>query len=184
MPSFHVGRATRRWSAAALFALVVAASGPARADAIEIPPSCPEGAMPDGCHSGPYCKLRECVDASCPEGHVCKDLQMCVESFTCGGGGWTGDSFDVDNVLGPCDPDNTCTKGTCKSVKACAKPPAPTSDTANDTGDAGAGGPAEPAPAGDPVRQLGCHGCHTGGDGSPALLLLAALALTRRRRDR
>ncbi|MDC0675023.1 hypothetical protein [Nannocystis radixulma] len=177
MPSFHAGRATRRWSAAALFTLVVGTSGPARADAIEIPPSCPEGAMPDGCHSGPYCRLRECVESSCPEGLICRDIQLCVESFTCGGGGWTGDSFDVDNVLGPCDADGTCTTGTCKPVKACVKPRAPTSDTSND-------GPAEPAPTGDPVKQFGCHGCHTGSDGSPALLQLAALALTRRRRYR
>jgi len=185
MPSFHAGRATRRWSAAVLFTLVVMTSGPARADAIEIPPSCPEGATPDGCHSGPYCKPRACVDdTACPEGHLCRDVQLCIEPFTCGGGGWTGDSVEVDNVLGSCGADGTCTKGTCKPVKACVKTPAPTSDTSNggDTGGAGASSPAEPAEAGDPVKQLGCHGCHAGDEGFPALLLLAALALARRRR--
>lgn len=175
------------WCAAALLAVLVGASGVARADAVSSPPSCPEGASPDGCHSGPFCRPLDCSsEPACPEGKVCQMVEKCAQSFECGGGFTTGAAGTrIDDILGECGEGGTCAKGTCQMFKLCVAETATTSGTGGsgaseasgaDSGDVSASG-------GDsPKKPLGCAGCRAGEDGSPALLLLALLGLSIRRR--
>lgn len=176
-----------------MFVLVAGASSTARADVVDEPPSCPDGATPNGCHSGPYCNPLDCsLDETCPGGKVCQMVEKCAQQFECGGGFTTGGGGNlVDDILGECGEGGTCAKGTCKQFKLCVSESVTTSDTAASGGSsdtaASSGSSTDPGTAsasdGEPTKKpLGCDGCRAGEDPSPALLLLALLGLSLRRR--
>ncbi|PCC67028.1 MYXO-CTERM domain-containing protein [Nannocystis exedens] len=172
-----------RWSAALSFVLVATTSGPARADAVSEPPSCPEGTSPNGCHGGEYCEPNECVD-TCPSGKVCMEVERCAGTVTCGGG-WTstGGDFSVDNVLGPCGEGGACAVGTCKSFKLCVSDTTGATSTGEGS-DTSQGSESDSASGGTPPKKEGCEGCRTSDDAAPALLALGVLGLAIRRRSR
>ncbi|MBZ5714337.1 MYXO-CTERM sorting domain-containing protein [Nannocystis pusilla] len=193
-----------RWCAAALLALLAATSGVARADVVDVPPDCPDGATPNGCHSGPYCSPQDCSDdTTCPEGKVCRPVEKCAQPFECGGGFTTSAGGNlIDDIVGECGDGGACAKGTCKMFKLCVSESATTSDTAGSSvtgsgsgdstasgGSSGAGsgsgsGDSAASSGGAPTKPLGCDGCRAGEDRTPALMLLASLALALRRRRR
>ncbi|MDC0674112.1 MYXO-CTERM sorting domain-containing protein [Nannocystis radixulma] len=192
-----------KWCAAALLALLAATSGLARADVVVEPESCPDGATPNACHSGPFCSPQDCSnDPTCPEGKVCQAVEKCAQSFECGGGLTTSAGGDLlDDIVGECGEGGTCAKGTCKMFKLCVSESATTSDTAGSSSVTGSGsgdstasggssgassssGDSAASSGGTPTKPLGCDGCRASEDGTPALMLLASLALALRRRRR
>lgn len=199
MSLFARPRVLRTGSAAALFALLTLAGGAARADVVDIPPSCPDGAIADGCHSGPYCRALGCSDEEpCPPDRVCKEVDRCTQQFACGGGLDTGDMpIPFDNILSECGEGGQCSTGTCKTLKLCVSESTTTSDSASGGTPTGTGEPTASGgnsdsggstasggsdSSGEPMKkELGC-GCRTDGPGAPALLLLGLLGLSWRQR--
>lgn len=172
-----------RWSAALLLLLAPTASRTARADAVSEPPSCPDGSSPNGCHGGEYCEPNECVD-TCPSGKVCKEVERCAGTITCGGG-WTstGGDFSVDNILGDCGEGGACAAGMCKSFKLCVADPTGATSTGDGSGTS-QGSESDGGSDGTPPKMGGCEGCRTGDDAAPALLALGVLGLAIGRRSR
>ncbi len=155
---------------AAVLALIVSVlavfvgAGLARADAIVLPETCPDGATDGFCHGPPTCVPHACTGTlDCDVGQVCAARALCVEPHACFSG--TG-STTLQHVIGDCDASGGCGAGaSCTSFFVCAPGPVLV-DTGPPARDAGT------------ARELtqGC-GCRAGRGGSVAgLALLAGLA--------
>ncbi len=98
------------WSAAASADVV----GPM--DSID----CPTGASESSCHGSQYCSPDRCTDDDdCANGATCEELDLCMDTRTCGG--WNTDEYD--EVEGACAGDGVCSEGTCESVMVCVPEP-------------------------------------------------------------
>ena len=98
----------------------------AYADVVMDPPEdCPIGSEGTSSHSGEWCREMTC-DATdpCPEGTECVNTSVCLNVFEaeCGGiGADTGSwPFEVREVLGTCESDADCERGTCVTANRCA----------------------------------------------------------------
>lgn len=150
----------------------------ARADVIEMPPSCPEGSRDAFCHGPPTCAPRGCVSSTdCDPGEVCAIRSLCLETHTC------FPSSLVSHVLGPCDASNACPSGAaCRAEFVCAPGPMPV-----DAGRPDSGMDAGPAIDAGEMREHATYcGCRVGrrGGGAGALLLAIAVGALRARRYR
>ncbi|MEZ4299450.1 MAG: hypothetical protein R3B70_31150 [Polyangiaceae bacterium] len=117
-------RATLR---TAVFSIVIStaallvSAGAARADVVGPPAdNCPDGAVGQTCHGGPYCAPDICAaNEECSEGEVCADTELCTGTIDCGGGG--GPS-PTTSVTGTCAAG--CAAGsTCTTQKVCVPDP-------------------------------------------------------------
>lgn len=171
------GRADARMPSASalglLSALALAISPTsARADAVEIPMSCPESSANGFCHGPATCAPRGCVSPSdCMPGEVCAARTLCIETHECFG---FPSSF-VDHVLGPCGPGEACASpASCESIFVCAPGTTPL--------DAGTDGGVVP----EHVTACACRAGARGTGGHLALFtaLGLAVALARRRLGR
>ena len=99
----------------------------AAADVVSDPPEeCPTGSQGTSSHSGTWCAERTCDDTEdCPEDSECLSTSVCLHVFEteCGGiGSDTGEpcTFEVREVLGDCESDDDCERGSCVTADRCA----------------------------------------------------------------
>ncbi|MBL9104754.1 MAG: hypothetical protein JNL82_27670 [Myxococcales bacterium] len=177
---------------AASVGLVALSASSARADAVMPPPrDCPDGAVGDTGHNGPWCRPTTCnVDGDCAgvgerfgggsaPARVCREQGLCVEVRSeKSASGWShGQPFERTFAHGACGDAAACTApATCEAVKRCVVAAAPT--TGAPTQPPVVGTPPTPAPA-PPAAESRC----SAGGTTPAggLWLLALVGLRRRR---
>jgi hypothetical protein len=105
-------------------------SGIAAADAIAPEPEdCPSGSYGTSSHAGEWCQEHTCdATGECPDGFSCESSSVCEDVYetSCG-----GDRLDtgpctvrVREVLGPCETDADCSRGTCVTDLHCIDPQA------------------------------------------------------------
>jgi len=106
-----------------LLIAVLLASSPAHADVVSPPTlECPEGFPHAQCHGSEYCSIKTCAtDAECGEGSTCAEQKWCIREFQCGR--YFPDGMPVTILQayeGSCANGGSCTKGDCKTVRACS----------------------------------------------------------------
>lgn len=161
-------------SLALLGALI--ASAHARADAITMPPSCPESSEDAFCHGPPTCRPRGCIASTdCNTGEHCSARSLCIEAHMCFG---LGTPTSIDHVLGDCDAAGACPGGgTCQSDFVCV-PGTVSTDAGHDASMDGGAAP-------EHVTACACRAGSAGGGGLAMLGALAlVLAVARRRSTR
>lgn len=101
----------------------------ALADVVDEPPTdCPPGSRGESAHSGSWCEADECEATSeCPEGQVCRELSLCVDTYEqeCGGMTTPGEppcTFTVHEAVGTCEEGEACERGVCQTAMRCAEP--------------------------------------------------------------
>ena len=160
-------------SALALLAL----TSVARADAIMMPPPCPEGSMNAFCHGPATCRASTCTTTSeCAAGETCAPRALCTETHLCGGG-LGGPSTMITHVDGSCAASGACAAGTCSTLSVCV--PGSTTD-ASTTADASRTGDAGTTP--EHLVSCGCRAGTRGGSAVAIASLIAALAIVAARR--
>lgn len=94
----------------------------ALADVVGPPPStCPRGGEPESSHAGPYCAIKRCSSStSCQDPETCRSEALCIVEIQ---GGSMGGPFTVKSVVGSCDAQGRCSKGSCETHQVCAPPP-------------------------------------------------------------
>jgi hypothetical protein len=102
----------------------------ALADVVMDPPEdCPAGSEGTSSHAGEWCEEQTCdaddADASCPEGTECLSTSVCLDVYEDECGGLQPDTgepctFEVREVLGSCETDDDCERGTCVTADRCA----------------------------------------------------------------
>lgn len=99
----------------------------AYADAVMDPPEeCPIGSEGMSSHYGEWCGEVPCDEADpCPEGSECISTSVCLDVITADCGGLSDDTgepctFEVREVLGTCETDSDCERGTCVTANRCA----------------------------------------------------------------
>jgi hypothetical protein len=91
----------------------------ALADVVNPPPTdCPAGSFGEVSHAGPYCRADDCsADATgCAAASPCQSQALCSVEIA---GASMGGPFTVNNIVGPCAADGTCTEGVCKTLSVC-----------------------------------------------------------------
>ena len=149
--------------------LLLIFSAVASADAVELEPeNCPSGSYGTSSHAGAWCQEHTCdVESDCPEGFSCESTFVCVDVYetSCGGDRIdTGPcSVTVREVLGACQSDDDCSRGSCVTDLHCVDPGAEI-DSDEFNGD--------------------CSGCSQGGlaGGLASVLGVLGFALLSRRR--
>jgi len=152
-----------RYAVGLALVAALSASAHARADAITMPPSCPESSQDAFCHGPPTCRPRGCIAASdCNAGeHMCFGL---------------GTPTSVDHVLGDCDAAGACPGGgTCQSDFVCV-PGTVSTDAGHDASIDGGVVP-------EHVTACACRAGSAGGGGLAILGALAIVATLARRRS-
>ena len=164
-------------SALALLAL----TSVARADAIMMPPPCPEGSTNAFCHGPATCRPRTCTTAAeCAAGETCASRALCTEIHLCGG---LGPTTMIPHVDGACDASGGCAVGTCSTVSVCV--PGSTTDAATTTDAFTSADASRTGDAGTAPEHAVYCGCRAGTNGGSALAigsLITALALLAARR--
>lgn len=102
----------------------------AYADAVMDPPAeCPIGSEGMSSHYGEWCGEVPCDETEpCRDGSDCVSTSVCLDVFEaeCGGIGSALDdtgqpcTFEVREVLGTCESDADCDRGTCVTANRCA----------------------------------------------------------------
>ena len=97
------------------------------ADAVMDPPEeCPVGSEGVSSHAGEWCAEQTCdVDTTCPEGTECLSTSVCLDVYEEACGGMqidTGEpcTIEVREVLGACETDDDCDRGSCVTADRCA----------------------------------------------------------------
>ncbi len=97
------------------------------ADAVMEPPEdCPVGSEGISSHAGEWCEELTCdANSSCPEGTECLSISVCLDVYEEDCGGMRPDTgepctFEVREVLGVCETDSDCERGTCVTDDRCA----------------------------------------------------------------
>jgi hypothetical protein len=102
-----------------VLALLLAATV-ASADVVGPPADfCPAGSEGQACHSGPFCAPRTCTTDDDCDGGTCRERDLCMDEFDCGGMDTAGEGHPVDEVTGRCGANGTCGEGTCEAVRVC-----------------------------------------------------------------
>ena len=150
---------------------LISVTSAARADAITMPPSCPESSEDAFCHGPPTCRPRLCITSTtCNAGEVCRARALCAEVHTCFG---LGMSTATAHVFGDCDASGACPiGGDCGSYLVCA--PATVGADAAAAMDAG-GTDAGVVP--EHVTACGCRMGSREGHAAAIVLVLAALGV-------
>jgi hypothetical protein len=166
-------------------------SGSALADVVNPPPTdCPAGSVGQVSHAGPYCRADDCsADATrCAAPSPCQSQALCSVEIA---GASMGGPFTVNNVVGPCAADGTCTKGVCTTQSVCMPTSgaggAPSAASGGATSTASASSAAGTQSGNGNVSEgsgCGCHVRRTGSAGALALATLGLLAWNLGRRGR
>jgi MYXO-CTERM domain-containing protein len=100
---------------------LISLAAPARADVVDPgPSSCPRGGRPESSHAGPYCAIKSCSGpAACKDPELCSSEALCIVTLS---GGSMGGPFTVKSVVGSCDAQGSCARGSCEQHQVCAPP--------------------------------------------------------------